>query len=85
MRHWGLTLLSCLDSVAMRQVPVEGAEVTVVYLGTTEAGVIAAVEDEGRTLDVETLAGERLRFRLNATGWFITADRSARLQLRVPG
>ena len=65
----------------MRRVPTEGAEVTVVYLGTTEAGVIAEVRDDGRTLDVETLSGELLRFRLNATGWFVTADRSARLQL----
>ena len=65
----------------MRRLPVEGAEVTVVYLGTTELGVIAEVRDEGRTLDVETLGGEQLRFRLNATGWFVTADRSARLQL----
>jgi hypothetical protein len=60
--------------------PVEGAEVTVVYLGVTEPGVIAAVLDGGRALEVETLAGERLHFRLNATGWFVTADRSARLQ-----
>jgi hypothetical protein len=66
----------------MRQLPIEGAEVTVVYLGEREPGVIATVKDDGRTLDVETLAGERLRFRLNATGWFVTADRSARLQLR---
>ena len=66
----------------MRQLPVEGAEVTIVYLGVTEPGVIAEVHDEGRTVDVETLSGERLRFRLNATGWFVTADRSARLQLR---
>jgi hypothetical protein len=65
----------------MRRLPVEGAEVTVVYLGTTEPGVIAQVHDEGRTLDVETLRGELLRFRLNATGWFVTADRSARLKL----
>jgi hypothetical protein len=65
----------------MRRLPVEGSEVTVVYLGTTEAAVIAGVHDDGRTLDVETLSGERLRFRLNATGWFVTADRSARLQL----
>jgi hypothetical protein len=69
----------------VRQLPVEGAEVTVVYLGVTEPAVIAAVEDDGRTLDVETLAGERLRFRLNATGWFVTADRAARLQLSAPG
>jgi len=65
----------------MRRLPVEGAEVTVVYLGTTEAGVIAAVADDGLTIEVETLSGERLRFRMNATGWFVTADRSARLQL----
>ena len=65
----------------MRQLPVEGAEVTVLYLGVRESGVIAAVEDEGRSLVVETLAGDRLRFRLNATGWFVTADRAARLQL----
>jgi hypothetical protein len=69
----------------VRQLPVEGAEVTVVYLGVTEPAVIAAVQDDGRTLDVETLAGERLRFRLNATGWFVTADRSARLQLSAAG
>ena len=65
----------------MRRLPVEGAEVTVIYLGTTEAAVIAAVADEGRTVDVETLSGDRLRLRLNASGWFVTADRSARLQL----
>jgi hypothetical protein len=65
----------------VRRLPVEGAEVTVIYLGMTEAAVIAAVADEGRTVDVETLAGDRLRLRLNASGWFVTADRSARLQL----
>jgi len=65
----------------VRRLPVEGAEVTVIYLGTTEAAVIAAVADEGRTVDVETLSGDRLRLRLNASGWFVTADRSARLQL----
>jgi hypothetical protein len=66
--------------VRMRQVPVEGAEVAIVYLGTTEAAVIVAVEDGGRTVEVETLAGDRVRLRLNATGWFVSADRSARLQ-----
>jgi hypothetical protein len=65
----------------VRRLPVEGAEVTVIYLGATEAAVIAAVADEGRTVDVETLSGDRLRLRLNASGWFVTADRSARLQL----
>lgn len=63
----------------MRRLPVEGTEVTVVYLGTTEPAVIAGVEDGGRAVEVETLAGERVRLRLNATGWFVSADRSARL------
>lgn len=64
----------------MRRVPVEGAEVSVVYLGTTEIAVIAAVSDDGRAIEVETLAGDRIQLRLNATGWFVSADRSARLQ-----
>jgi hypothetical protein len=74
--------LTTRNTSAVRQLPVEGAEVTVVYLGVTEPGVIAELHDDGRTVDVETLSGDRLRFRLNATGWFVTADRSARLQLR---
>jgi hypothetical protein len=65
----------------VRRLPVEGSEVTVVFLGTTEPGVITAVSDAGRAVEVATLAGDRLSFRLNATGWFVTADRSARLQL----
>ncbi len=65
----------------MRVLPVEGAEVTVVYLGAEEEAVIAVVEEDGHDLQVETLSGERLRFRLNATGWFVTADRGARLRL----
>jgi hypothetical protein len=64
----------------VRQLPIEGAEVTIVYLGASEPAVIAAVEDEGRTIEVETVGGERVRLRLNATGWFVSADRSARLQ-----
>jgi hypothetical protein len=68
----------------MRRVPVEGTEASVVYLGTTEPAVIAAVSDGGRTIEVETLAGERIQLRLNATGWFVSADRSARLQWTAP-
>jgi hypothetical protein len=64
----------------MRGIPVEGAEVSVVYLGTTEPAVISAVSDEGRAIEVQTLGGERIQLRLNATGWFVSADRSARLQ-----
>ena len=64
----------------MRRIPVEGAEVSVVYLGATEPAVITAVSEGGRAIEVETLAGERIQLRLNATGWFVSADRSARLQ-----
>jgi hypothetical protein len=64
----------------VRRLPIEGTEVTLVYLGANEPGVITAVEDEGRAIEVETLGGERVRLRLNATGWFVSADRSARLQ-----
>jgi hypothetical protein len=64
----------------MRRIPVEGAEISLVYLGTTEPAVIVAVSEGGRAIEVETLAGERLQLRLNATGWFVSADRSARLQ-----
>lgn len=64
----------------MRRVPVEGAEVSLVYLGTTEPAVIATVSDDGRAIEVQTLGGERIQLRLNATGWFVSADRSARLR-----
>ena len=49
------------------------------FLGVREEGVIVAVEDEGRALTVATEHDSALRFALNATGQFVTADRSARL------
>ena len=64
----------------MRRLPFEGAEVTIAYLGSHEPAVITAVADDGRSVEVETLAGDRLWLRLNATGWYVSADRSARLQ-----
>jgi hypothetical protein len=57
----------------------EGAAVVVHYLGTTEAGVVERVEDDGRTLVVVTEHDEVLRFHLMASTYFITADHSARL------
>lgn len=64
----------------MRRLPVEGAEVTIAYLGSNEPAVITAVDDDGRAVQVQTLAGDRVWLRLNATGWYVSADRSARLQ-----
>lgn len=64
----------------MRRLPVEGAEVTIAYLGSNEPAVITAVADDGLAVEVEMVTGERLWLRLNATGWFVSADRSARLQ-----
>ena len=49
------------------------------YLGTTEAGVVERVEDDGRTLIVVTEHDDVLRFHLMASTHFITADHSARL------
>ena len=57
----------------------EGAPVVVHYLGTTEAGVVERVEDDGRSLIVVTEHDEVLRFQLMASTHFITADHSARL------
>lgn len=56
---------------------------TVVYLGAREAAVVEVVEDGGRSLTVVTASDEVLRFRLGASGDFLTADRSARLVLRA--
>jgi hypothetical protein len=65
----------------MRRLPVEGAPVTLVYLAAREPAVIEAVEDGGRAVTVVTEAGDVVRLRLIASGHFVTADRSARLEL----
>ena len=59
----------------------EGADVTVVWLGTTEQGVIERLEDEGRVAVVVTGDGEVLRFVLMASADYLTEDRSARLRV----
>jgi hypothetical protein len=58
----------------------EGAEVTVVWLGATEHGVVERLEDGGRVALVVTDDGDVLRFVLMASADYITADRSARLR-----
>jgi hypothetical protein len=64
-----------------RRVPAVGAEVTVLYLNAREAGVVEAVEDGGATAVVVTEHGDVLRFRLTATGAFVTPDHTCRLLL----
>jgi len=59
----------------------EGADVTVVWLGTTELGVVERLEDEGRVAVVVTENGEVLRFVLMASADYCTVDRSARLRV----
>jgi len=59
----------------------EGADVTVVWLGSTERGVIERLEDEGRVAVVVTGDGEVLRFVLMASADYLTEDRSARLRV----
>ncbi|RKQ87165.1 hypothetical protein C8N24_5185 [Solirubrobacter pauli] len=65
----------------MPPLPREGADVTIVWLGGTEQGVIERLEDGGRAAVVVTEAGEVLRFVLMASADYLTVDRSARLRL----
>lgn len=58
----------------------EGADVTVVFLSTTEHGVVERLEDGGRVAIVVTEHGEVLRFVLMASADYLTVDRSARLR-----
>lgn len=59
----------------------EGADVTVVWLGTTELGVVEHLEQDGRVAIVVTEAGEVLRFVLMASADYWTVDRSARIRV----
>lgn len=63
------------------QSPTEGSDVTVVYLGARETGVVERVEDHGRTVIVVTETDTVLEFHLMASAQFVTRDRSARLSL----
>ena len=58
----------------------EGIDVTVVYLASTEPGVVERLEDGGRVAIVVTEAGDVLRFVLMASADYLTVDRSARLR-----
>jgi hypothetical protein len=62
-----------------RKVPGVGDDVTVIYLNARELGVVEAVEDGGRALTVVTEEAAVLRFRLTATGSYVTADHTARV------
>ena len=66
----------------MKRVPEVGSEVTVIYLNAREAAVVESVEDGGQALTVVTEEAAVLRFRLTATGSFVTADHTARLLFR---
>jgi hypothetical protein len=59
----------------------EGSEVTVIYLGATESGVVERIDDGGREVVVVTESDRLLRFHLMATARYVTRDRSARLRL----
>jgi hypothetical protein len=63
----------------MRRLLREGDDVTIVYPAARERGTVEAVEDDGREVLVVTDDGEVLRFRLFASGHFMTADRGCRL------
>jgi hypothetical protein len=65
----------------MRRLLTEGTDVNVIYLATSEHGVVERIDDAGRTVTVVTDGGSVLEFHLNASAHFITRDRSARLRL----
>lgn len=58
----------------------EGSDVTVIYLGASEAGVVERIEAGGREVVVVTESDAVMRFHLMATAQFVTRDRSARLR-----
>jgi hypothetical protein len=65
----------------VRRPPLEGAPVTVVWLGARERGTIERVEEEGRRIVVVTESAEVVEFVLGGKGVFVTPDNAARLLL----
>lgn len=63
----------------MRKPIREGDAVEIVYLALREPATVEAIEDGGRTVIVVADDGEVLRFRLAASGHFVTADHGCRL------
>jgi hypothetical protein len=71
-----------------RQLPVVGARARIAHFGGSfEAGVVVAVHDEGRRLEVRGEGGEVLEFVLSpATARFVAAGggQGPRLELLAP-
>jgi hypothetical protein len=68
--------------------PEVGRPVLIEYLGTTVAGTVASVHDDGRRLEIATDDGAALTFELNRATATFTADGSqtgARLRFAAPG
>jgi hypothetical protein len=60
--------------------PVLGAAVLVRDLGWTARGVVDQIADDGRTIEVTTDGGDRIKFTLSpATARFTAANGTARL------
>jgi hypothetical protein len=71
--------------MALRLMPELGHEVLVDFLGSTVAGTVTAVDDDGRRLEVETEDGNYMSFALNrATATFTAGglQTGARLRFR---
>ncbi len=60
--------------VALRVMPVVGAEVIIDHLGSVERGVVHAVDPEARTVEVAGEHGRTLVFSLNRATATFTSD-----------
>jgi hypothetical protein len=63
----------------VRRKPFVGDEVTLVYLAHREPGIVEHVDDDGRAVTVAIESGDLVALRMNATGQFVSGERSCRL------
>ena len=70
--------------VRLHRAPAVGDAVHLLYLAGPEDGIVAAVEDEGRTVTVTTGDGETKVFRLRRASGLYVDDRWTRLAFDQP-
>ncbi len=71
--------------MALRVMPVVGAEVVIDHLGSIEHGVVHSVDAEARRVEVATEEGRTVSFSLNrATATFTAGGGQTGARLRFP-
>ena len=71
--------------MALRVMPVVGAEVVIDHLGSVEHGVVHSVDPEARRVEVATEEGRTVSFSLNrATATFTAGGGQTGARLRFP-